>query len=137
MMLPESLPQGPTDQAVCQLAARWRIAPALAYKLASMQERIPGVRLQIISGFRTRDEQVALGRAGRPTADPDVSTHTSCPATGADLRFSDLSPGNVEKAMFGEAATASGLRWGGGSPVDPATGIPSDWNHVDLGPRTS
>lgn len=136
-MLPQLLPLPSDPAAVCQLATRWRIAVPLSEGLARMQESMPGVQLQITSGFRSREEQIALRDAGRPAIDPKVSTHCSCPATGADLSFSNLSPGNVEKAYFGAAATAAGLRWGGGSPVDPSTGIPQDWNHVDLGPRST
>lgn len=39
------------------------------------------------------------------------------------------------RAQFIERATLTGLRVGGGSAVDPGTGIPSDWNHVDTGAR--
>lgn len=41
---------------------------------------------------------------------------------------------NSVKARLGAEATHVGFRWGGGSPVDPETGIPSDWNHLDGGP---
>lgn len=40
------------------------------------------------------------------------------------------------RVQFGLAANLAGLRWGGGSTVDD-TGVPSDWNHLDLGPRTT
>lgn len=89
--------------------------------------------VSIISGYRTPEQQEALRQAGRPAAHPDRSTHLACPATGADLRLS-VTPTTAIKARFGQAAIRAGLRWGGGSPVDD-NGIPSDWNHVDLGPR--
>jgi len=38
-----------------------------------------------------------------------------------------------KKRFWGQMVEANGLRWGGGSPVD--NGIPSDWQHVDGGPR--
>lgn len=44
-------------------------------------------------------------------------------------------PVNQYKVELGVAAVENGLRWGGGSPRDPETGIPRDWNHVDTGPR--
>lgn len=93
------------------------------------------IGIQIISGFRTVAEQIELGRQGRPAADPSRSTHTTCPATGIDFRINGFVT-TLMKARFGTIAVMNGLRWGGGSPVDPSTGIPSDWNHVDLGPRT-
>lgn len=117
----------------CQLADRWKIAVPLAARLVTLAGRIP-FRISIISGFRTVERQVELAEEGRPAADPDRSTHTSCPATGVDV-WPDVEPTDVVKARLGAEATVVGLRWGGGSPVDPETGIPSDWNHFDLGPR--
>lgn len=114
--------------------ARWRISCELARRLLVMSARVP-FGLYIISGWRSIEDQLRLARAGRPAADPDISTHTSCPATGADLE-TDIAVVPSVKAAFGRAAVEAGLRWGGGSPVDPETGIPSDWNHVDLGPRS-
>jgi len=135
-MIPETIPQDPTDEdGVCRLAVKWKLDAELAYRLALMQSELPGVPLQIISGYRSQEEQDSLRQQGRPAAPDHLSTHRSCPATGADLRFRDLSPGNAEKALFAYAARRAGLRVGGGSPVDPQTGLSSDWNHVDLGPR--
>jgi len=90
--------------------------------------------VSIISGERTVREQDALRRSGRPTADNDKSTHLDCPATGSDL-MPQIAVTNVVKARLGAEMVLAGLRWGGGSPVDPETGIPADWNHFDLGPR--
>jgi len=97
--------------------------------------------LQIISGARTPEEQARLEREGRPTAAYDLSTHAATDrsgcarlATGADLR-SLITPTQTVKHHFGRAAFVAGLRWGGGSEFDENQ-IPSDWNHVDLGPRT-
>lgn len=132
MPLPETIPAPATELEVCQLSQRWIIHPRLAYLLAKMATEVP-FALQIISGFRTREHQLELAAQGRPAADPQLSTHCTCPAIGADLRIMGLDPGPYEKALFGAAATRVGLRWGGGSPPDPKTGIPSDWNHVDLG----
>jgi len=147
-VLPEALPDDPNDlDAVCALSARWGIHPELARRLAIMQQACP-FRLNLISGYRTAERQAELEREGRPTAPDALSTHRSCPATGADI-----SPVNVTglsqpvQVYVGEAATRAGLRWGGGSPtkrlVFPGAGkkgdtgldIPSDWQHVDLGPR--
>ncbi len=89
--------------------------------------------ISIISGYRTPETQEALRRAGRPTAHPDLSTHLSCPATGVDL-WPDVAVTDVVKATLGATAVQIGFRWGGGSQVDE-NGIPSDWNHFDLGPR--
>lgn len=87
----------------------------------------------IISGWRSFFEQMELGRGGRPAAADGVSTHRSCPATGVDISLGALA--SREKKMFwGQMVQANGLRWGGGSEVDQS-GIPSDWQHVDKGPR--
>jgi len=127
------IPQAITPETdLCELANKWKIDPVLAAALISMAERLP-FPFQIISGWRSREHQEQLIRGGKG-APVDRSTHCSCPATGADL-WPNVAVTNVVKATLGEAATIAGLRWGGGSPVDPDTGIPSDWNHVDLGPR--
>ncbi len=89
--------------------------------------------VQIISGFRTAAEQQALGRAGRPTAPDNLSTHRSCPATGVDISLGFL-PTRVQKAIWGRIIVMNGLRWGGGGAVDSG-GIPVDWQHADRGPR--
>ena len=83
-------------------------------------------------------ESFGVRAEGRPTADNDRSTHVApCPATGADL-WPSVTPINVVVARLGAEAVHAGLRWGGGSPVgskdSDAPGIPSDWQHVDLGP---
>ena len=117
---------------MCQLAQRWRIAQELAFKLQDMAHRLP-YQVSIISGYRSVEEQNVLIEEGKG-APLNRSTHVTCPATGADLWVA-VAVTDVVKAVFGEAAVSSGLRWGGGSSVDPQTGIPSDWNHVDLGPR--
>jgi len=125
-----------TGSDACELSARWGVtfdtmdrvvAAADLFFLETRQ------RVQIISGSRTRAEQVALGRSGRPTARDDLSTHRSCPATGVDVNLG-FAPTRVQKAIWGRIAVMNGLRWGGGSNVDPG-GIPSDWGHVDRGPR--
>jgi len=97
-----------------------------------MQGRLP-FTCTIISGYRTAEYQAQLAAEGAHTAPDALSTHRSCPATGADV-WPELTPTNVVKAAVGEAATVAGLRWGGGSKLD-ADGIPIDWNHLDLGPR--
>lgn len=111
------------------------LAPQLALRLAAAlwkAERETGLEWSIISGYRTPEEQDRLRAEGRPTAPNECSTHLTCPATGADVRVHTF-PTRAIKATWGRIATEEGLRWGGGSPPDDA-GIPSDWNHVDLGP---
>lgn len=133
--IPEREPLSESDP--CAIARRWRISEDLAHRLVSSADQyVQETRgtVQIISGFRTRDEQRALAREGRPTAPDEVSTHRSCPATGADVALGFL-PTRVQKAIWGRIVTMNGLRWGGGGPVDEG-GIPEDWGHVDRGPRT-
>jgi hypothetical protein len=120
------------DTDPCELAARWRIHPKLASGVVRMVPELP-FQIQVISGFRTLEEQQALITEGRGAA-LDKSTHVTCPATGVDL-WPILAVTDVVKATLGAAGTYAGLRWGGGSPPDSKTGIPSDWNHFDLGPR--
>jgi len=134
-MLPQPIPVPASQDEICALMDSWILSPVLAVKLAAMAQLVP-FGLSIISGYRTRERQEELIQEGRPAASPDVSTHCSCPATGADLRITGLEPGNYEISLFGAAAVRVGLRWGGGSPVE-SSGIPVDWNHVDLGPRAS
>lgn len=112
--------------------------PTLASRLLTMEQefrRLTGHDLEVISGFRSRREQDALRQEGRPAAPDALSTHRTCPATGADLRVQGMFPGTAVRQYFGTAAVLARLRWGGGSEPD-SRGIPSDWNHVDLGPRT-
>ncbi len=117
----------------CLMSIRWGIAEELASRLERMASHLE-FPVSIISGLRSPAEQNELRRDGRPTADNDVSTHLACPATGADV-MPQIHVDNVVKARLGAEGTFAGLRWGGGSPPDPDTGIPSDWNHFDLGPR--
>jgi len=98
-------------------------------------EQETGRSAWIISGWRTRREQRELGRAGRPAAAEDLSTHRSCPATGVDVSLG-FGPTRVIKATWGRIAVMNGLRWGGGGEVDSG-GIPLDWGHVDRGPRNT
>lgn len=128
-MIPETLGE---HSDFCELARRWLISLVLAEKLINMTWRLP-FKVQIISGWRSRDHQERLIREGRG-APVHQSTHTSCPATGADL-WPVIHVTDQVKAELGRAAVEVGLRWGGGSTPDPQTGIPIDWNHVDLGPR--
>jgi len=132
-MIPDTISPEATDEQLCQLAEKWKIEGELLERIFCMAGRLP-FGLQIISGYRSPEHQLELKRSGRPAAHPDISTHCACPATGADL-WPTIAVSRVVKATFGEAARVCGLRWGGGSPVDPDNGIPSDWNHVDLGPR--
>ena len=128
-----------TDASVCDLAERWRVdldTMQRVWEAAEDYEReTGGRRVDIISGWRSRMEQRALGRRGRPTALDSLSTHRSCPATGVDISLGVL-PSNFMKVLWGRFAFAHGLRWGGGGEVFES-GIPKDWQHVDLGPRVS
>jgi len=133
------LPEGISEETdICRLSSRWGISVQLALKLKRMARRIP-MGLTIFSGARSPEHQDRLREAGRPAATNSTSTHLSCPATGADVRFT-LGAANLElqsRAIFGAEAVSAGLRWGGGGRIDPTTGIPIDWNHLDLGPRTT
>ena len=145
-----------TDSNPCDLAYRWSVAPRLMEKvftaatLFEIEARILGKMgsptVSIVSGFRTKAEQDALRMSGRPAAPDDRSTHRSCPATGIDISLGNL-PTIAQKIAWGRNVMMQGLRWGGGSPVDGSpilgpngnillNGIPSDWQHVDLGPRS-
>lgn len=98
-----------------------------------------GHDVEAISGYRTCAQQEALGRRGRPAAPCDISTHTTCPATGMDFRLGGLFDSDFVKLLFGGAAIRAGLRWGGGSPERQTEfgAIPSDWQHLDLGRRSA
>lgn len=117
----------------CLLGTRWLLSLDLSRRLVRMASEpdLP-FRLSIISGYRSPEHQAEVGTlpacsSGRRPC----STHTTCPATGADL-WPSVAVTNAVKAHFGRAAVYAGLRWGGGSPLD-ADGFPVDWNHVDLG----
>jgi len=118
----------------CAIAERWGIRLPLAIGLVQMATLGRDVPFRIISGLRSPARQLELANEGKPTASIETSTHLSCPATGADI-WPTIAVTNVVKARLGAEGVRAGLRWGGGSPVDPSTGIPSDWNHFDLGPR--
>lgn len=135
MAIPERIRPEWGNADLCQFAIRWGIADELASRLQAMEAAFP-TGLQMISGARTEGSQNSLRAAGRPTAANDMSTHLACPATGADLRVTGVSDTSREvRIAFGAAAGSAGLRWGGGSPMDHTGIIPTDWNHVDLGPR--
>lgn len=134
MPLPQRLDPTWLEEQLCNFAVNWVIDATLAIALGRMA-KIVQFSLMMVSGWRSITEQLNT----KDGADPAVSTHTSCPfATGADLQIvgwnKQTTPIELRRA-FGAAAQLAGLRWGGGSKVDPQTGIPSDWNHVDLGPR--
>jgi len=134
------IPQGLTaDVDPCHLAQRWGLTLTLAERILQGSANAGDLGLTIISGERTCAQQEALGRAGRPAASCKLSTHVvsksgPCGATGADL-WTTPTPVTAVKHRFAAAMTFAGLRVGGGSPVDPRTGLFSDWNHVDLGPK--
>lgn len=121
---------------VCQLQERWIIDFRVAEMLVLLSRRLP-FGISIISGYRTpeRQREIYNEKGGQDVAPVDVSTHTMCPATGVDLRV-DVAVTDIVKATLGAEAVSVGFRWGGGSQVDE-NGIPSDWNHLDLGPRSA
>jgi len=133
-MIPQRIDPLMDLQSFCTFAGKWGISTDLANRLRLVAQDMP-VTISIFSGFRTKDHQERLRAEGRPTAPPGVSTHTTYPATGADIELA-VATDRAVQLTFGAVVTARGLRWGGGSPVDPDTGIPSDWKHVDLGPRS-
>ena len=132
-MIPQRIDPLWTPEGRCAFEGKWKLHPELSSKLQLMASKFP-VPLNIISGHRSLEQQQQLIDEGKG-APLHLSNHVTCPSTAADL-WPVLGVTDVVKAQFGEAAVSSGLRWGGGSPVDPETGIPSDWNHVDLGPRS-
>lgn len=117
----------------CDIVRRWTVEWEVAARLTTMAGMVP-FDLSIISGYRSPQQQRELREQGRPAAPVELSNHTACPARAVDMRIS-VTPTRSAKAEFGRAAVMAGFRWGGGSPVDDA-GIPSDWNHLDLGRRT-
>ena len=120
----------------CALAARWGVSERTMERVAMSAEDYyeeTRFRPEIISGYRTQAKQAQLGRAGRPAAPDNLSTHRSCPATGVDVSLG-FAPTRVQKGIWGRIVVWNGLRWGGGSPVDDG-GMPTDWAHVDSGPR--
>ena len=136
-MIPERIPELPTDlERICAFAAKWRISSHLAYKLAQLDSELP-FGLQIISGYRDQAQAAAVG------SNYDTSTHSECPATGADIWVigTELATA-AQKAevahMVGMACQKIGLRWGGSfQPIDPEYLYNlKEWNHVDLGPRS-
>jgi len=122
----------------CVLACTWGVDGSLmsrVFRAAELYENFTRSPVWIISGYRTRLEQLQLSRSGRPTAPEGRSTHRSQPATGLDISLGTL-PSREKRQFWGQMVEANGLRWGGGSDRDEA-GIPFDWQHVDLGPRMS
>ena len=125
-----------TDSDVCFLARKWRVGLDTMERVwSSAQDFLQelGRPVWIISGWRSPQEQRELGRRGRPTAPPNLSTHLSCPATGVDISFGHFAS-TFEKSVWGQIVMRNGLRWGGGSELDD-NGLPTDWQHVDRGPR--
>lgn len=121
-----------TGVPVCDLSMRWGISGELAERLTLGADHLE-FPVAIISGLRTEAQQDALRRDGNPAADNDRSTHLSCPATGADV-WPQITIVPAVKGRLGAEMVLAGLRWGGGSQLDES-GMPSDWNHFDLGPR--
>ena len=127
-----------TDFNECELAERWKVTldtmERVMLSARDFEQEMGGIRVEIVSGWRSRDEQRRLNRQGRPTAPDALSTHRSCPATGVDISLGLLAS-EFMKATWGRITLIHGLRWGGGGPVDEKNGIPLDWPHIDRGPR--
>lgn len=120
----------------CVLSSTWGVEQEVmrrVFRAAQLYTNFTRSPVWIISGARTRMEQLQLGRSGRPTAPDSVSTHRTCPATGVDISLG-VFPSRDKKLFWGQMVESNGLRWGGGSSLDP-DGIPEDWQHVDRGPR--
>ena len=124
----------------CVWAPAWGVSLELARKLQMLGADFEAVGLgllTIISGFRTCEQQAELERSGRPAAACGLSTHTTCPATGADVWAASVDSTSATdgvKLALVALAERHGLRVGGGGPTR-ANGLPVDWNHLDLGPR--
>jgi len=119
----------------CVLAVLWGVDQDVmdrVFRAAELYQNFTRSPVWIISGSRTRWEQMQLSRTGRPTAPDAVSTHRSCPATGVDISLGSR-PSRAKKLFWGQMVEVNGLRWGGGSRIQD--GIPLDWPHVDRGPR--
>jgi len=119
----------------CVLASTWGVDAGVMSRVflaAELYTNFTRSPVWIISGARTRLQQMRLGRTGRPAAPDELSTHRSCPATGVDISLGAI-PSREKKLFWGQMVEANGLRWGGGSEL--TDGIPSDWRHVDVGPR--
>lgn len=136
MPIPQRIDPEAPGTAVCDMADRWQIHYQLAWGLFSMSRMLP-FGISIISGYRTPERQRELLNDPDATAAPvDRSTHTSCPATGADLRpHVDVIDDQVKRAI-GSAAQMVGLRWGGGARRVNGIPVGNEWRHVDLGPRS-
>jgi len=128
-----------TQSPLCDLVGRWNVDHVVMIKAvlaAADFEFQTGREVFIMSGWRTQQEQARLKKAGRPAAPDNLSTHRSCIATGIDVDLGFV-VSDLMKAVWGSAALLRGLRVGGGSPIDPLTGLNTDWNHVDNGPRVT
>jgi len=128
-----------TDQDPCKVADEWGLDDALSQAIWSLATiwvfiEVPWLRwpIRIISGLRTVQHQLDLDN---PLAAPwQLSTHTSCPATGVDLDMPGAS--DDDWLALGRLWERKGGRWGGGAPRD-ARGLPigAERHHFDLGPR--
>jgi len=120
----------------CVLSQTWGVDQNVMdrlFKAAELFTNFTRHPVQIISGYRTYIEQSRLGLSGRPAARDDLSTHRTCPSTGVDISLGPAPPREL-KLFWGQMVEVNGLRWGGGTQKD-SLGIPSDWQHVDVGPR--
>ena len=114
----------------------WRVDCQLSDIIAAILTEVDHETLRsphVISGYRTRAEQAELKRRGRPTAPDDLSNHRVLPSRAVDVSLGAV-PSKDMKWALGRAIQRWGLRWGGGSKLDESD-IPTDWQHIDFGPR--
>ena len=119
------------------LACCWNLSGDMVGRLVQSADEFweeTRIDTYIISGYRTAQEQATLARRGRPAAADELSTHRSSPATGADVSWSRPLIRD-QKYTWMRILGRNGLRGGGGSPLDESGSFPTDFNHVDLGPR--
>ena len=138
--IPDYIPPCPEPQMLHYLQEVWGLSLELACRFLAFRQWLhrmgPPMTVLIISGRRTAEDQAELKRRGRPAADPHLSTHVPRPgevgSTGLDI---DIWPDHDSAWVWVSlAAEATGLRHGGGSAIDES-GLPSDKNHLDLGPK--
>jgi uncharacterized protein YcbK (DUF882 family) len=134
-LIPQLIEVNADASRICDLSIRWQVAPELAVKLFLLAASLP-FSLSIISGYRSPEHQEKLRRDPSSGAAPvHLSTHTSCPATGADVRVNGIAVDDQVKLTIGRAAERLGLRWGGGASRVNGIPIGNEWAHVDMGPR--
>ena len=133
-MIPTRIAPEANCERIAGLASQWKLDAVLALKLHLLAPQLP-FGISIISDYRTADEQAALAKKpGVTAARDDLSTHRSCPPTGADIKV-HVPLTDAVKRKIGAAAAQVGLRWGGGARRENGIPIGNEWAHLDMGPR--